>query len=112
MGGLFKDHTNFLQKGGLKSMDSAMEKGMVLVMSLWDDHKVNMLWLDSTYPVGSSEPGAARGTCPTASGKPDDVETNHADSSVTFSNVRFGEIGSTDGTGPSPPSPPPPSPSP
>merc|ERR1712217_495391 len=72
--GLFKDHTNFLQKGGLKAMDSAMENGMVLVLSLWDDHKVNMLWLDSTYPVGSSDPGAARGTCSTDSGKPDDVE--------------------------------------
>ena len=24
---------------------------MVLVMSLWDDHEVNMLWLDSTYPA-------------------------------------------------------------
>merc|ERR1712176_1099155 len=66
--GLFNDKTNFLQKGGLKAMDAAMEKGMVLVMSLWDDHKVNMLWLDSTYPVGSSDPGAARGSCSTDSG--------------------------------------------
>merc|ERR1712184_197903 len=92
--GLFKDHTNFLQKGGLKSMDAAAEKGMVLVMSLWDDHKVNMLWLDSTYPVGGTSPGDARGSCSTDSGKPDDVESSAADASVTFSNVRFGEIGS------------------
>merc|ERR1712151_417318 len=109
--GLFKDHTNFLQKGGLKAMDVSMEKGMVLVLSLWDDHKVNMLWLDSTYPVGSSDPGAARGSCSTDSGKPDDVETNAAQSSVTFSNIRFGEIGSTDRGAPGPSPGPSPSPS-
>merc|ERR1712061_296214 len=79
-----------------------MEKGMVLVMSLWDDHKTNMLWLDSTDPVGSSAPGAARGSCSTDSGKPDDVESNAPDSSVTYSNIRFGEIGSTDGNAPGP----------
>merc|ERR1712176_1101339 len=100
--GLFKDHTNFLQKGGLKSMDAAMEKGMVLVLSLWDDHAVDMLWLDSTYPVGSSDPGAARGSCSTDSGKPDDVENSAPGSSVTYSNIRFGEIGSTDGGAPGP----------
>merc|ERR1711870_206067 len=101
--GLFKDRTNFLQKGGLKAMDAAMESGMVLVLSLWDDHKVNMLWLDSTYPAGSTDPGAARGTCSADSGKPDDVESSAASSSVTFSNIRFGEIGSTDGGSPAPP---------
>merc|ERR1711870_55521 len=35
------------------------------------------------------------------SGKPDDVEKNAPDSKVTFSNIKFGEIGSTD-AGPSP----------
>merc|ERR1712032_1670960 len=100
--GLFKDNTNFLEKGGLKAMDAAMESGMVLVLSLWDDHKVNMLWLDSTYPAGSTDPGAARGTCLPDSGKPDDVESSAASSSVSFSNIRFGEIGSTDGSAPAP----------
>merc|ERR1711981_1329593 len=47
-----KDGTNFIQKGGFKAMD----KGVVLVMSLWDDHDVNMLWLDSIYPTGGSQP--------------------------------------------------------
>ena len=28
-----------------------MGRGMVLVMSLWDDHDANMLWLDSDYPL-------------------------------------------------------------
>merc|ERR1711959_733607 len=80
--GLFKDKTNFLQKGGLSAMDAAMEKGMVLVLSLWDDHAANMLWLDSTYPTGSTKPGAARGTCATTSGVPKDVEGQHPDAHV------------------------------
>merc|ERR1711998_527836 len=103
--GLFKDKTNFLEKGGLDSMDKAMEHGMVLVLSLWDDHDVNMLWLDSDYPTNKSPstPGVARGTCSTSSGKPADVESQHPDAYVTYFNIRYGEIGTTTpGAGPSP----------
>jgi cellulose 1,4-beta-cellobiosidase len=64
-------------------------------MSLWDDHSVNMLWLDSTYPTDSTKPGAARGTCSTDSGKPEDVEKNSPDATVVFSDIKFGPIGST-----------------
>lgn len=32
-------------------MGKSMDNGMVLVMSIWDDHEANMLWLDSTYPT-------------------------------------------------------------
>jgi len=111
--GYFQDKTNFLQKGGMSSMDTAFEKGMVLVMSIWDDHDVNMLWLDSTYPTDGKQPGSHRGTCSITSGSPKDVEKNAANSHVTYSNIRFGEIGSTVKGGPSPPSPSPsPSPTP
>ena len=55
---LFKDGTNFLDKGGMGSIDDMNEDGMVLVMSLWDDHYANMLWLDSTYPTDGSQPGS------------------------------------------------------
>jgi len=92
---LFKDHTNFLDKGGFDQTGFSFEKGMVLVLSMWDDHEANMLWLDSTYPEDSTDPGAARGTCPTTSGVPKDVENQHGDSSVKFMNIRYGEIGST-----------------
>lgn len=34
----FGDVKDFQNKGGLKQMGKAMEKGMTLVMSLWDDH--------------------------------------------------------------------------
>ncbi|KZV94032.1 cellobiohydrolase I-I [Exidia glandulosa HHB12029] len=93
----FGDTNSFQDKGGLAQMGSAMAKGMVLVLSVWDDHAVNMLWLDSTYPTDAdpSQPGIARGTCSTDSGKPTDVETTNADATVTYSNIRFGDIGST-----------------
>jgi cellulose 1,4-beta-cellobiosidase len=72
----FGDTNSFSAKGGLAAMGASMDRGQVLVMSIWDDHDVNMLWLDSTYPTTSTKPGAARGTCPTTSGKPTDVESN------------------------------------
>lgn len=54
-----------------------------------------MLWLDSTYPVDSTDTGAKRGTCSTSSGVPSDVESNNATASVIYSNIKFGEINST-----------------
>ncbi|KAF8748799.1 glycoside hydrolase family 7 [Rhizoctonia solani] len=93
----FSDTNIFASKGGYTNMGKAFDNGMVLVMSIWDDHAANMLWLDSNYPVGSdaSKPGVARGTCATTSGVPSDVEANSPNASVTFSNIRFGDIDST-----------------
>jgi cellulose 1,4-beta-cellobiosidase len=70
---------------------------MVLSMSLWDDHAANALWLDSSYPTTAdpSKPGIARGPCATTSGVPADVEKNVPNSSVTFSNIRWGDINTT-----------------
>jgi cellulose 1,4-beta-cellobiosidase len=95
---VFGDTKQFQKQGGLARMGKAMANGMVLVMSVWDDHAVNMLWLDSVaYPTDAdpSKPGIARGTCSTTSGAPTDVETNSPNASVTYSNIRFGDIGST-----------------
>ncbi|KAL5399343.1 Esterase/lipase/thioesterase [Paraphaeosphaeria minitans] len=93
----FGDTTSFQDRGGLKQMGASLAKGHVLVMSLWDDHAVNMLWLDSTYPTDKdpSTPGVGRGTCGTDSGKPEDVEANSPDATVIYSNIKFGPIGST-----------------
>lgn len=87
----------FNKWGGMASMGRGMDAGMVLVMSLWDDHYANMLWLDSNYPVTEdpNKPGVARGECPTSSGRPGDVEANHPNAQVAFSNIKFGPIGST-----------------
>lgn len=111
--GLFKDKTNFLEKGGFKATDTALTKGMVLAMSLWDDHYANMLWLDSTYPEGSTAPGSSRGPCAATSGDPKDVESQHPNAFVRYMNIKFGELGSTDtGAIPAPSPPPAPGPSP
>jgi len=93
----FGDQNDFEKKGGLKGVGTSFEKGMVLVMSLWDDHEVYMLWLDSAYPTNKpvSQPGIARGACATSSGRPDDVEKNYPNSNVIYSNIKYGTIGST-----------------
>eukprot|EP01121_Diplochlamys_sp_Union-15-3_P019022 TRINITY_DN705_c0_g1_i3.p1 TRINITY_DN705_c0_g1~~TRINITY_DN705_c0_g1_i3.p1 ORF type:complete len:458 (-),score=95.56 TRINITY_DN705_c0_g1_i3:61-1434(-) len=96
---LFGDKDDFEGKGGLKALGQAMDRGMVLVMSLWDDHEVYMLWLDSNYPTTAppNQPGISRGPCATTSGRPDDVEKNHPNANVKFSNIKFGQLGSTFG---------------
>jgi cellulose 1,4-beta-cellobiosidase len=93
----FNDKNDFAKKGGMKGMGDALGRGMVLVMSLWDDHEAHMLWLDSNYPttVSPNTPGISRGACPTTSGVPADVESQHPNSNVIFSNIRYGDIGST-----------------
>ncbi|KAK3947881.1 glycoside hydrolase [Pseudoneurospora amorphoporcata] len=91
----FGDVGDFNTKGGLKQMGKALAKPMVLVMSIWDDHAANMLWLDSTYPVQGGNPGAYRGECPTTSGVPAEVEASAPNSKVIYSNIKFGPIGST-----------------
>ena len=84
-------------------MGDAVSKPMVLVMSIWDDHSSNMLWLDSTFPVDRTGPGAERGSCATTSGVPADVEAKHPGATVRYSNIRFGPIGSTTKGGVDPP---------
>jgi len=93
----FGDNNDFARKGGMKRMGDAMNDGLVLVMSLWDDHAAHMLWLDSNYPTNASAstPGVSRGPCPTTSGVPADVERNFPNANVKFSNVKVGTIGST-----------------
>jgi len=93
----FGDKNDFESKGGLKALGDVLKRGVVLVMSLWDDHEVFMLWLDSNYPTTGdpSKPGISRGPCDVNSGKPNDVESQHPNANVKFSNIRYGEIGST-----------------
>ncbi|KAG8924233.1 Exoglucanase 1 [Tulasnella sp. 419] len=93
----FSDTNVFAQKGGMVKMGEAFNRGVVLAMSIWDDYTANMLWLDSNYPLDrdASQPGVARGTCPTTSGVPADVESQQANSYVVFSNIKFGDIGTT-----------------
>ena len=93
----FQDPNDYEKRGGHKAMGQALDKGMVLALSLWDDTAAYMLWLDSNYPLSKSPstPGVARGTCSTTSGKPADVEKQYPGAYVEYSNIRFGEIDST-----------------
>ncbi|KAJ8489962.1 hypothetical protein ONZ45_g13373 [Pleurotus djamor] len=101
---LFGDNHYYNLNGGTEKMGQSIDNGMVLIMSLWSDHAAHMLWLDSDYPLDKSTalPGVSRGACPTTSGNPDDVVRDHANASVTFSNIKYGTLGSTFGGG-SPP---------
>lgn len=89
-------------------MGAAIGRGMTLVMSIWDDHDANMLWLDSNYPLDkpASDPGIARGPCPTTSGVPKDVESNAPKSKIIWDKIKYGDINSTftptPGPGPTP----------
>jgi cellulose 1,4-beta-cellobiosidase len=112
------DKDEFALHGGFKQMGEALGRGMVLVMSIWDDSEADMLWLDSTYPVGSSAPGAKRGPCDPSTGVPAATRAKYPDSSVKYMNIKFGAIGSTTKFPPAPappapaPTPPAPGPSP
>jgi len=94
---VFGDRNDFEAKGGLRSLGDTLDRGVVLVMSLWDDHDVHMLWLDSDYPTTSdpTKPGISRGPCATSSGAPTDVESQYPNANVIYSNVKYGAIGST-----------------
>ncbi|KAJ7136673.1 glycosyl hydrolase family 7-domain-containing protein [Mycena epipterygia] len=104
--------TNYFETlGGLKTLGQAIGKGMgmVLALSIWDDHEADMLWLDSDYPTTSSPtaPGVSRGPCSATSGTPATVESGEASDYVIFSDIKFGPLGSTTGTGTGGSSPPP-----
>jgi cellulose 1,4-beta-cellobiosidase len=91
----FGDQDAFTNKGGMAQFSKSLTTGVVLVLSLWDDHSVNMLWLDSSYPTDKTGPGIERGPCPTSSGVPADVESKYASASVIYGNIKFGPVDST-----------------
>ncbi|KAJ7663161.1 cellobiohydrolaseI [Mycena polygramma] len=93
----FGDTNTFSTKGGMATIGKAASAGMVLVMSIWDDHAADMLWLDAPYPPNASPsaPGVTRGTCSATSGAPTDVESQSPNAQVIYSNIKFGPLGST-----------------
>jgi cellulose 1,4-beta-cellobiosidase len=93
----FGDTNDFKNKRGFAKLGQVFDSGVVLMLSLWDDHSVNMLWLDSAYPTNKdkSSPGVDRGPCAQSSGKRNDVESQSADATVVYGNVKFGALDST-----------------
>merc|ERR1712110_79679 len=92
----FEDDRDFQRKGGLKTMSEALDRGMVLVMSLWDDTMANMLWLDSAMGSGGlHKPGVLRGPCSADTGKPEEMRQKYPTATVSYMNIKYGEINST-----------------
>ncbi|RHZ66275.1 hypothetical protein CDV55_105255 [Aspergillus turcosus] len=77
--------STFEALGGLARMGEALGRGMVPVFSIWDDPGLWMQWLDSD--------GA--GPCSSSEGDPAFIRANYPNTAVTFSKVRWGDIGST-----------------
>ncbi|CAI6090909.1 unnamed protein product [Clonostachys chloroleuca] len=73
--------------GATKGMGEALARGMVLAFSVWWDEGGFMKWLDS---------GEA-GPCNDTEGDPKHIREIQPDTEVTFSNIKWGEIGSTFG---------------
>ena len=110
---LFEDVNHFQELGGNRQMSGSLDRGQVLALSLWDDVEVNMLWLDSAFPLDkpTTSPGVRRGNYPGGeSSTPTYVRNTYSDGYVLFANAAIGEIGSTllGSTGPFPTTPPPP----
>ncbi|QDS76700.1 hypothetical protein FKW77_000767 [Venturia effusa] len=89
----------FALRGGLKTMGESLARGVVLIFSLWvDASETAMQWLDGvkfppTAALGS--PGSARGTCTSNTSTPAYIDANYPDAAVIFSNIKFGDIGTT-----------------
>ncbi|KAI1376442.1 glycoside hydrolase family 7 protein [Hypoxylon crocopeplum] len=71
--------------GGLTTAGQALDRGMVLAFSIWNDDRQFMNWLDA----GNAGP------CSLEEGAPALIREKRPDTSVTFSNIRWGDIGST-----------------
>ena len=101
---LFEDIDDYKEKGGTEAMGESLDRGQVMVISLWDDVEVNMLWLDSAFPLNKdpSEPGVLRGECPGGEfSTPTYLRETHPNGYVIFESAAIGEIGSTvPGVGP------------
>lgn len=70
-------------------MGTSLNRGAVLVLSLWDSLGSGMDWLDGLVGTDSSTPGALRGPCTDAEAVSD------PSASVTFSNIKVGDLYTT-----------------
>ncbi|KAH7305528.1 endoglucanase I [Stachybotrys elegans] len=78
--------------GGLSTMGQALGRGMTLIFAIWNDSSQFMNWLDSN----------PNGPCSSTEGDPAIILRNHPDTRVIFSNIRWGDIGSTFSTSQNP----------
>ena len=75
----------YMANGATKGMGESLARGMVLAMSIWWQEGGDMLWLD----------GDGAGPCTAADETSDAILEAEPFPSVVFSNMKWGEIGST-----------------
>lgn len=79
--------TNHLRLGGTAGMGETVARGMVLVFSLWWDTSSYMAWLD--------QESTGAGPCNATEGNPEVIQQIQPNTQVVWSNIRWGDIGST-----------------
>lgn len=77
----------YMGLGATEGMGAAMSRGMVLVFSIWWDKGGFMEWLDGL--------SSNAGPCNATEGDPEVIASIQPDTQVTFSQIRWGDIGST-----------------
>ena len=90
------DTNHHEELGGLATMGEAFDRGMVLTISLWDDFKKNMIWLDAFDQDPHQKAGGLRGRCDQDADR--SVETlreTYGPVTLTYSNIRFGPLATT-----------------
>lgn len=103
--------SDFLRLGGMQAMGESLARGMVLIFSLWnsDDDFMNCTnnagppsstrdesnYLDADTHTCKGLDSEGAGPCAPDAGDPADILKNTPELSVTFSNIKVGDIGST-----------------
>ena len=93
----FGENPYFSTAGSLRGLGNAMDRGMVLTMSIWDDAYTKMKWLDGKFPTNADEKkaGVMRGPCAANTGDPETMKKQFPNAQVTFTGLKVGKIGTT-----------------
>ena len=75
----------YIVLGATQGIGEALSRGMVLAMSIWWDEGGNMNWLDANEA----------GPCNATEGRPSNIVQVEPNPEVTYTNMRWGKIGST-----------------
>lgn len=100
----------FTALGGFNTMSDSFARQHALILSIWDDAGVNMRWLDSVYPIGSTNPSDYRGPCSSEDTTPNTLRAKYPQAKVVYSDIEVKDLPSAPPT--PPPSPPKPQPTP
>ena len=63
---LFGDAKDYQEHEGMKGMGQSLDRGHAMIISLWDNTELNMLWLDSSFLLDKprKDPCIKNGDCP------------------------------------------------